>query len=577
MGKFYQSIFLFAALCLMQMRVEGTHINGGEIIARRVDNVSLTYEITVIGYKNLDSTIEFAGGVLNLGDGEVINGPFSTTHEQIDNQIERTYFTVTHTFKGPSAAGYIISYQEDFRDDNIININSSVQTTFYVETKLVIDPFLGSNSTPVLINPPLLWGQAGKVYQSNPGAYDPDGDLLTYRIVDVQRARNTIVAGYRSPIHPDFYTEFDQGNAAGNGPPILNIDRFTGQLTWDAPSDDLIFNPDNCIRGASYTIAIAVDEWRNVRGNWYRLGYVVRDHMIRVDLCNDNLAPVLPSLPDTCVVVGDHYIKNITASNPDDDPLGYRADGEPLELQNNADYTVSETSMELNWTPACTEVRDEPYQIFFRATDNIFSGPAPASVSMLSIHVLGPEVHGINIQDEANAVNLSWDAYICPNADSMEIWRKEGSFEGERCDLIHPEDQEFQLIGKVPIQQLTFTDTSIPPGASSNDFTWHLKATFPGNSNDPEELFDVLTNIEDPLPGIRIYPNPTSGSVVVDPHRQVWGYQIHDLSGKVLLQSTIDPSGNIEGLQQWDDGLYILVLFDRNQQIVSRHRLVLRK
>ena len=41
--------------------VSATHIRAGEIIARRIDNLTFTYEFIFIGYRDTDSGIEFGG------------------------------------------------------------------------------------------------------------------------------------------------------------------------------------------------------------------------------------------------------------------------------------------------------------------------------------------------------------------------------------------------------------------------------------------------------------------------------------------------------------------------------------
>ncbi len=572
-----KNLLLIIILCL-HYQAQTSHLIGGEITARRIDNASLAYEITVTGYTDDDSAIFFGGGTLRFGDESVLSGPFTTTSEQLPGGIRRFSFKVTHTFKGSSAAGYRISYQEDFRNGGIININNgnSIQTPFYVETLLVIDPFIGANNTPVFLAPPIDWGQAGSPLITNPAAYDPDGDLLTYRLVDVKRAMNTPVLGYQSPNDPSFYTEYNFGNGDGDGPPTFSIDRFNGNLIWDAPGDVTNDSFNECENGATYNIAIAVDEWRLVRGTWKKLGYITRDYI--VNLCTgDNVIPVIDTIADTCVVAETSFSRQIT-SGSGEVAVNLAAFGELFELANEATQTFHDGSLSINWEPKCSETRRIPYRIHVRSLNSEISGPVLTSYDSWDLYVRGPEVTGLSIQDQQDgSAVLSWDAYTCPNADSIEIWRKEGSYEGNTCDLVDPATQEFTLAGKVPADQKTFIDSQLPTGTNSTDFSWHLSATFPGDRQDNEELISILTGAKPTQIGeVNIFPNPTDGTVFIKGSNTEMLYRILNLSGQLLIEGEI-KSGRIDNLNDLKEGIYVLNLVDHKRKLVYGTRLFIQK
>ncbi|MBV6642587.1 MAG: T9SS type A sorting domain-containing protein [Cyclobacteriaceae bacterium] len=551
-----------------------THLQGGEIIARQMPNAPLTFEITVISYTDSESTVEFGSGVLRFGDDNVQNGPFTTTKEDL-GKTHKISFTTTHTFLSPSAAGYLISYQEDFRNSSIININdgNSVQTTFYIETLVVMDPFLGPNSTPYFTVAPNRHAISGQRYRHNPAAYDPDGDLLTYRFVDVKRAHQTIVDGYRSLIDPNFYTNYSQGNEAMDGEPTLTIDRFTGEIIWDAPGN--ITNqetPTYCSAKAEYAVAIAVDEWRKVGGTWRKMGFVTRDYQIIV--CRDGNVVSFPELPmDTCIIAGNTLSKSVSISESEYGPLYLYSSGIPFKLGATIDQ-AGET-LEINWETSCSHAGESPYQIQILLSNN--SNPLFEGYHTWNINLLGPEVTGLSIQDQQDGTAiLSWDPYSCPNADSIEIWRKVGDYEGDICDLTDPQSQGFDLVGDITAGMTTFT-ADLPSGTTSGDYTWHLKATFPGSSHDYKELISVLTNVKSPgVVGVNVFPNPSNGTVFIDGHKRFKYYRILDISGKLMLEGEL-KTPQLDNLNVLEDGIYIMSLLDEKQNQVHGTRLLIQK
>ena len=69
---------------------------------------------------------------------------------------------MNHTFPGPGT--YVIFMEDPNRNDGVRNIPNSVNTMFSITTIIRIDPFVGSNSTPILFNPPVDKAAIGKVF-----------------------------------------------------------------------------------------------------------------------------------------------------------------------------------------------------------------------------------------------------------------------------------------------------------------------------------------------------------------------------------------------------------------------------
>ena len=187
-------------------------------------------------YTDTGSQVPFGGGNLDFGDGT--EGPleiFSDFQQERDlgDEIRYNLWEFTHTFQGPGT--YVVRYDERNRNDGVLNMSNSVDTPFYIETQITIDPFLGLNNTPVFLVPPVDRGCVGVAFFHNPGAYDPDGDSLSYHITIPKQSFERDVNNYLDPNDPSFYENFLSGNEEQNGLPTFSINSLTGNLEWDAP------------------------------------------------------------------------------------------------------------------------------------------------------------------------------------------------------------------------------------------------------------------------------------------------------------------------------------------------------
>ena len=91
-----------------------------------------------------------------------------TLKQAITSSIDINVYVTQHTF---SAAGtFFVSFEDPNRNAGIVNIPNSVEIPFYIETMIVINPFVGCNSCPVLMNPPIDNGCTNVIYYHNPGA-----------------------------------------------------------------------------------------------------------------------------------------------------------------------------------------------------------------------------------------------------------------------------------------------------------------------------------------------------------------------------------------------------------------------
>ena len=478
-----------------------THLRAGEITVERV-GCSNIWRITVTVYTNTINTNVLFGGEddwLDFGDGTRMLVPEQENIPRPDlgEGIATASFTVTHTYSGNGK--YVVSYSEPNRNAGVVNMDGSVNTRFYIETQLLIDPFLGCNNTPRLLVPPIDRACTGIAWFHNPGAYDPDGDSLSYELVIPFRDINTTVVNYKSPAAEGFYSDFTHGNEAGTGPPSFGINAVDGTLTWDSPGTI-----------GEYNIAFVVKEWRLVNGTWVQIGFVRRDMQIIVDDC-DNERPELDVPDDVCVVAGTTLDASIFGTDPDGDSVKIEAFSEIFNFTGGAatytpfppEFTRQPAELKFQWNTECSHIKDQPYQVVFKITDQSPTGSRLVTFKTWFIRVVGPAPEWVSATaDEATrSATLQWDPYFCENAETIQVWRRVDSFafEPDSCQTGMPESLGYTLIATLPVADAnnvpttTYIDDNEGDGlASGAQYCYRLVAIFPkpkgGESYVSEEI-----------------------------------------------------------------------------------------
>ncbi len=465
-------VFFIATACFNTALA--THIRAGEIIAERVNVQTLTYKITVVGYTDTRSQVIFGPGEIDFGDGRDVQlnteSAFSLV-ESVGNQIEKNTFVIEHTYQGPGQ--YVIRFKEFNRNDLTLNLDNSVETPFYVETMIIIDPFFGVNNSPVLTIPPVDNGAVNVRYIHNPGAYDPDGDSLAYEMDVPKQAFQRPVNNYRSPGS----SEFSFNREDGGSPAFLTLDELTGDLIWDAPG----------IAG-QYNVAFRILEYRKINGKYELIGYVVRDMQIIIEN-SDNNRPELIIPPDLCVVAGTNIEEIIQGVDPDGDPIKIEIFGDPVEITSSpasyspeSVYQPSPGIIDFAWQTVCSHVREREYQVRIRITDQPQSGPPLVDIRTWNIKVIGPPPVVEELEQlQGRSVDLHWEPYSCgTTAETMQIWRRLNSdpYEPDSCETgIRP---GFELVGTTDMNTFNFIDNNADQGlAPGNTYCYRLVAAFP--------------------------------------------------------------------------------------------------
>ena len=485
-------------LLLVSFGANATHNRAGEITVEFLGG--LTVRATITTYTVPESPADRYFVELDWGDGNIDTVPRVNGNGEgviIQDGVKKNIYTFQHTYSSSSV--YIISMEDPNRNGGIINIPNSVNVPFYIETQIVLDPFAGPSSTPVLLNPPIDDACVDRIYEHNPGAYDPDGDSLSYEL--------TTCAG-----------EFGESISGYTFPPGVTVDPVTGTLSWDSPQQQ-----------GEYNFAIKIIEWRRLSdGTYIPIGYMIRDMQVTVLPC-DNNPPIVETIDEICVEAGDTLEFLVKAWDPDGDPVTLTGTGGPLELSVspttfNQPVSAQDTAQStFRWETACSHVQVQPYTMSFRAEDD----PPGNDQELVDYHttfitVVGPAPENPLAEPQGNAIQLNWDQSVCAEVVGYKVYRRveEYGFEPDTCEVGVPGYTGYQYIGSTTgLTGTSYLDDNSSAGLTRGiTYCYMVAACFPdGAVGYASEEFCAELNQDLPLiTNVSVnYTDVTEGSMYV--------------------------------------------------------------
>lgn len=406
-------ILCVCLLTVFQLETFATHNRAGEITYKHISGY--TYEFTVHTYTYLLSLATRNELNVSWGDGthQVIQ---LADRDTLPNYYLYNTYVARHTF--PGAGIYEIYMEDPNRNLGVKNIPNSVNTIFSIKTTMLVGPFTGSNSTPILLNPPIDKAALGHIFIHNPGAFDPDGDSLSYALTICTAESGKPIAGYTLPPTSDtFY-----------------INSITGDLTWKTPVDTGVYN-----------VALYIDEWRN----GIRIGRITRDMQIDV-YKTDNNPPLNSVIPNYCVEAGDTLVVDFSVTDPDNDFVTIEMVGGPL-LTNRAEYEVLEsragyTRGRFTWRTNCSDAQNQPISIVLKSQD-IVSKVSLVDITSFQVKVIHNAPKNPAVNPGTDTIGLSWIVSDCGNPEGYRIYRKVGAygFIHGKCEYGVPEYTGYEL------------------------------------------------------------------------------------------------------------------------------------
>lgn len=430
-----RSLILILFFSFITLNSFATHMRAGEITY--IWKSGLTYEVTIVTYTYTLSPADRPYYDISWGDGKIST---INRNEKIDlpNDVSKNIYIGQHTY--PGADTYIISLQDPNRNGGVINIPNSINTPFYIETKLVINPFLGVNNSPVLLNSPIDLGCVNMPFIHNPGAYDVDGDSISYKLTICKTEDGQEIKGYSIPTSSNSFS----------------MDPISGDLLWDSP-----------LLIGEYNVAFLIEEWRYGQ----LIGSTMRDMQIEITVC-DNKPPIIANINDTCILAGTLLEFNIVATDPDTgDIITLSATGGPFQVATNPAVFVTTNGINMvtstfSWNTTCEHVKKQPYTVTVKAKDNSY----PAKLTdfeTFMITVVAPPPKNVTATPIGNNIIVKWNKSPCLNAIGYKIYRKNGlsGFVPDHCETGVPSYTGYVLVGeKNNINDTIFTDSNSGAG-----------------------------------------------------------------------------------------------------------------
>lgn len=451
---FIKHIILLLLLLGVSMQfLFATHNRAGEITLRQVKD--LTYEITITTYTYTLSGADRPELEVQWGDNTTsISYRDPKLIVILPNNYRRNVYISLHTFPGPGT--YTIVVQDPNRNLGVKNIPNSVNVIFSIKTTITINPQIGQNNTPVLLNPPFDKAGLYQKFIHNPGAYDTDGDSISYSLTVCTQQNGDPIPGYTLPKSSD----------------TLYVNPVTGDLVWDSPIDTGIYN-----------IAMNISEWRQ----GIKIGNIARDMQIEV-YRTTNLPPVNDSLPKLCVVAGTPVIYDIRSTDANLEDLRHFITGGPFLFSENP-ASVSPVSNKpgeiitrFTWLTSCEHVRSQPYSVLVKTND---SNPKLSLVDIdnLEINVLGPPPQQLKLIPASNLIRVQWKAGECSNISHYNIYRRTGAsgYIPDSCTYGLPGYAGFALAGKTKngTDSIFIDDNSGRGLMQGTDYCYRIVAVYP--------------------------------------------------------------------------------------------------
>lgn len=292
---------------------------------------------------------------------------------------------------------------------------------FYIESRLNLCQSPCDNA-PIIDSKPLTIACLGRDLIISQQAPDPDGDSLTYKLVDARGTGTSSIyprsTGY-SGLHPLHYLGFPKNNL-----------QFPRGFHLNDSSGQMMFRP---MKEEVSTIALQIESYRKGKS----IGYITKDIAVVVIKCPDNNPPVLSGIKCAQPVASSFIIEacpgkeicfDVCTSEKDKD------DSVRLEWNKGipeASFTIKNPTAKLQngtfcWTPEKKHVSNTPHTFTVRAYDNAcpVEGVAHRTYSII-VKDAAPSVTVSDTVDSCGQVELRAQL-ITPGQISNYTWTIDG-------------------------------------------------------------------------------------------------------------------------------------------------------
>ena len=333
-----KQLLTLALISIISVGVNATHNQGGVITYRHI--TGKTFEATITTYTRSGSPANRNQLILDWGDNTTASLQKDTSF-QINNSTQKNIYKGTHLYT--SNGVYILRVTDPNRNAGIINIPQSVSVPFVIMSELIVGTALPNNSV-VFPTPPPMEIELGKLFSFNPSAFDPDGDILSFELVE--------------PLS-------NNGPIAGSIPTGATINLINGELNWV---------PNNV---GQYVFAIKISSCRNN----YNLDFVILDFQVNVvPPTVDQRFAGLTNWPldlngrfSKTVRPGDSVHLSIAFDDSKTNMVSLSGWGEGFRVLDSALLKLDSSALgyvrkNFKWKPSASQLRCAPYIFTFKGT-----------------------------------------------------------------------------------------------------------------------------------------------------------------------------------------------------------------
>ncbi len=537
----YSSALIFANPSSMYIRASKVNCQGLEYYI----------EVSFVSSYNL-SLRTFT---LSYGDGTYQKIEYSDfEHISINSTHLRSTYVKKHSYPGPGV--YTISIRHFNREPDIYNMSNSVNTPLFVETTIIIDPFLGCNSTPALENLPYGGNKKSQKYFYDMSFLDAEKDSLSFQFTTPMQDDNVDVI--------DFWLPEEKETLGARRISKISLDSYNGTLLWNSTESEGMFN-----------VAVNVNEWRKVEGKYYLLSCTTIDYIISL-FSTENQSPELSTFSDTAIIVEQEFSENLVFSDPDNDSIQTGLYGDFFNLigydqGNIVEYLPNPVEKSFRFTPKIEHLRIQPYKAVFTVSDkndelgSLFNSSSAYIWITDRAHEPEPPQQFFGQALAKDLVVVYW------NNTEDEL-----GYIIERSDEHFP---DFERIAVLPPSTAFFNDSSVV-----ENMTYQYRITAVGTRMADYKVTEVTTpdivtaidkNMD--LKEIKIYPNPNHGSFTIANIPGNAKIEIRDLTGKLMWNKNMLGSYNFVTSEvintHVSKGTYILTL--RSDVGYSNRKLII--
>jgi len=265
-----------------------------------------------------------------------------------------------------------------------------------------------------------------------------------------------------------------------------------------------------------------IQEWRNGK----KIGVVVRDMQIEV-FKTKNKPPVNSLLKSLCVEVGKTVDFIVSATDANNDAISQKATSGVFSIKScqakftKIDSVPGRSSSRFTWIPCHDAVRNQPYDIVFKADDNN-SELMLSDIDNMTIKVLGPSPALVNAIPEGKFIRLQWSNYGTTAIAGFAIYRREGAttFKPDSCTSGLPASTGFVKIGYIAGSSTTsYTDTDNGQGLQfGKEYTYRIVAVY-NNGTESKASNEITSTLVSGVPVIKNVSinntHPSTGSVFI--------------------------------------------------------------